>query len=62
MKIIDLRKVIFDDVTIYMRGNGEYVDLYTGRMENVPGKLLEEEVRCMGARRDGGGIDIEIRR
>ena len=61
MMVTDLRWVIFDDVTIYIQGDDDFMDLYAGRMRKVPEKLLGAEVKCMGAKKSGG-IDIEIRR
>ena len=53
----------YDTIVIYKNSNDDmlyFIDLYKGSNENIPGDLLNKEVRCFGAKRKGV-IDISIR-
>ena len=60
MTIKDLKKVTSDKVYLYKKlSDGEYEDLYQGKIDDVPAELLDSDVMYFGAKRKDF-LDIRI--
>ena len=61
MKLKELLLYIVDDICVYIElSPGYYKNLYRGKMgEEMPGILLETEIRLIGTNRKGV-VDIQI--
>ena len=63
MKLRDLQHHVYEKVYVYTSKDGEWIefeDVYKGKFEDIPDKLLECEVSVIGARRKGC-LDIGIK-
>lgn len=61
MKLKDLLFYIVDNVCIYETSAiGEHKNLYKGRLKDAPSKLLENDVKLIGANKNNL-VDIEIK-
>ena len=62
MTVRQLVSCCYDKIIIYAPYDDEmldFKDLYKGDRDNIPGSLLDLEVRCYGAKRKGV-IDISV--
>ena len=60
MILKDLLPHIVDNVCIYIQlENGEFEDLFIGKLDYAPSQLLGKNVRLIGAKRKGV-LDIQI--
>lgn len=63
MKVKELVSCCYDKIIIYASYDDEmmdFKDLYKGDKDNIPGDLLELDVKCFGAKRKGF-IDISVK-
>lgn len=62
MTIKDLTFRCYDTIIIYTNLDDDYTefkDLYKGKKDDIPNVLLEKEVNCFGAKKEGI-IEISI--
>ena len=62
MTVKDLTCRCYDAIIIYTNLDDDYTqfkDLYKGKKDNIPNVLLEKEVNCFGAKKEGI-IEISI--
>ena len=63
MTVKSLTDRCYETIIIYTNLDDDYTefkDLYKGTKENIPSDLLNKEVQCFGAKREGV-IEIHIR-